>query len=269
MSTVDGHCHVSSVWYEPVESLLFQMDRCGVEQAVLIQLLGQYDNSYQQSCVHHYPDRFASVVAVDLARDDATDQLQALAEAGATGVRLRPESRSVGPDPLAIWRAADRLDLAVSCVGSVHKFSAPEFFELVATFPHLTIVLEHLGGGSAPDADEAERAARRRVFELSRFENVYMKMPGLGELAKRPAILPERGVPPLQTPGVLAEAIERFGAERLMWSSDFPVVSAREGYANALDWCRRALTGQSEAVLSRIFGGTAAHVFRLRGGSAS
>ncbi len=38
MIIVDSHCHISPVWYEPVESLLFQMDRNDVAHAVLIQM---------------------------------------------------------------------------------------------------------------------------------------------------------------------------------------------------------------------------------------
>ena len=34
MPIVDTHCHVSQVYYEPVETLLFQMDRAGVDHAV-------------------------------------------------------------------------------------------------------------------------------------------------------------------------------------------------------------------------------------------
>ena len=51
----DSHCHVSPHWYEPVESLLFQMDRNGVEHAVLIQMQSQFDNSYQQECIQRFP----------------------------------------------------------------------------------------------------------------------------------------------------------------------------------------------------------------------
>ena len=47
MHIVDTHCHTTPVWYEPVESLLFQMDRNNVEKAVLIQIMGNFDNEYQ------------------------------------------------------------------------------------------------------------------------------------------------------------------------------------------------------------------------------
>src|SRR5438034_4920103 len=106
MSIVDSHCHVSPVWYEPVESLLHQMDRNGVEQAVLIQMMGQSNNAYQFECVRRFPGRFASVVIVATDRPDAAETLERLAGQGASGVRLGPLTRSPGDDPLAIWRAA-------------------------------------------------------------------------------------------------------------------------------------------------------------------
>ena len=74
MPIVDTHCHVSLVYYEPVEVLLFQMDRAGVDHAVLIQMREEYDNEYQFECVHRYPGRFASVVLVDHNRPDAPAQ---------------------------------------------------------------------------------------------------------------------------------------------------------------------------------------------------
>src|SRR3954447_10462665 len=51
---VDSHCHASQAWYAPVESLLHEMDRNGVERAILIQIAGEYDNSYQLACVRQH-----------------------------------------------------------------------------------------------------------------------------------------------------------------------------------------------------------------------
>src|SRR3979490_1543136 len=118
MGFVDTHCHASLHWYEPIETLLFEMDRNDVDQAVLIQIMGQYDNSYQHACVQRYPDRLVSVVLVDPRQPDAPTTLERLAEAGAGGVRLPAGARSPGDDPLAIWRAAARLGLPVSSGGS-------------------------------------------------------------------------------------------------------------------------------------------------------
>jgi L-fuconolactonase len=260
---VDSQCHASPVWYEPVETLLDQMDRNDVSQAVLIQLLGQFDNGYLEDCRRRYSARFSIVVSVDAARADAADELVRLAGRGAAGVRLRPATRSPGDDPLAIWRAAKAADLAVSCVGVAETFAAPEFFDLVAQLPDLPIVLEHLGGASRVLATDTSDVLRTQVFELARFPNVYLKLPGLGELVPRNAVLPAEGIPFDPQSEVLRLALGRFGPERLMWGSDFPVVAAREGYRNALHWVREALADLPGEAQACIFGGTARRVFRL------
>ena len=45
MTIVDSHAHATLSWFEPVESLVAQMDRYRVEHAVLVQINGQTDNS--------------------------------------------------------------------------------------------------------------------------------------------------------------------------------------------------------------------------------
>src|SRR3990172_7826932 len=100
MIVVDSHCHSSPYWFEPVESLLYQMDRHGVERAVLVQFNGQTDNEYQFECARRYPGRFVSVVIVDTGSPGALAELERLAERGARGVRLPPTARSPGGDAL-------------------------------------------------------------------------------------------------------------------------------------------------------------------------
>src|SRR5712692_58506 len=122
MVVVDTHCHASLDWYEPIETLLYEMDRNAVDHAVLVQIMGQFDNEYQFDSVRRYPGRFANVVLVDTERADSVQVLERLAERGASGVRLRPTTRSPGDEPLAIWRTAERLGLTVSCGGSSADF---------------------------------------------------------------------------------------------------------------------------------------------------
>jgi len=273
MPIVDTHCHVSQVYYEPVEVLLFQMDRAGVDHAVLIQMREEYDNEYQFECERRYPGRFASVVLVDHNSPDAPVQLERLAEQGAAGVRLRADVRSPGDDPLAIWRAAERLGLAVSCQGG-GALASPQFAELVAAVPRLPIVLEHLAGqhGLSRTGQAAERSGGRQVDDsgpaavlgLARFPNVYVKITGLGEFAERamPVTHPFPFVQPI--PPLLDQFCDAFGPDRLMWGSDYPPVSIREGYANALRFPMEALAGRSDADRARIFGETALKVFPIR-----
>ena len=264
MRIVDSHCHVSRSWYEPVETLLFQMERYGVAHAVLIQMQGQANNDYQFDCVRRYPGRFAPVVVVDSEQPYAADTLQRLTEEGASGVRLRATTRSPGDDPLAIWRAAGRLGLAVSCFGSSAEFASDGFAALMQSLPDVKIVIEHLGSHSRLDTTEAERATRQQAFALARFPNTYIKVPGLGEFCQRamPVTEPFPFVQPI--PPYLQQVFDAFGPQRMMWGSDYPPVDAREGYGNALHGPLAQFADVSEDDRAAIFGGTARTVFPPR-----
>lgn len=261
---IDSHCHASDRWYEPVETLLFRMDACGVDRAVLVQLLGAFDNSEPAALARRHPDRLSWVGAIAPEELDPWAQLQRLAAAGMAGVRLRPGARSPGEDPLAIWRAAEAAGLAVSCVGSSADLTSESFTAIVRAVPNLLIVLEHLGGLARPDVGD-RAAALPKVLALAAHANVQLKVPGLGQLAPRKPSLDEAGSP-LDLSGVSAlldTVVAAFGADRLMWGSDFPPVAAREGYANALNWTRDLLAKAGHDVTA-IFGASAERIFRGR-----
>jgi L-fuconolactonase len=260
---VDAHCHASDVWFEPVEPLLFQMDRNGVAVGVLTQVLGQYDNGYQEDCVRRHPGRLVSVVAVDPADERAPDQVKALASRGAKGLRLRPNARSPGPDPYAVWTAARDAGLVVSCGGPAAQILSADFSALIEALPDLVVVIEHLGGWSRPDCD-GEEETRDGIRALGRYPNISLKVPALGQLAKRDPLLPPSGRSLSLEPGaIVLDMLKAFGAERLMWGSDFPPVASREGYANALNWTRELFEGESAAVVDEVFGGAARRVFSI------
>jgi L-fuconolactonase len=265
MRIIDTHCHAAPVWYEPVESLLYQMDQHEIEQAVLVQIRGYFDNDYQFECEKRYPGRFVSVVLVDVGRPDAVDQLERLAGQGARGVRLAPDDRSPGADPLAIWRKAAELGLSVSCGGSSGHFAAAEFAQLVASLPTLPIIIEHLASLKATGAQLPPEEMRRQIWSLARYPNVYMKIHGLGEICHRN--LPVTTPFPFDPAGltILHEAYAAFGAPRMMWGSDYPPVSGREGYAAALRFPQAEFASLSETERILIFGGVAAKLYGLQG----
>jgi len=273
MDIVDAHCHASPCWYEPVESLLHQMDHNGVDHAVLVQIRGQTNNDYLFECVRRYPDRFVPVVLVDPTRPGAERELERLAGRGARGVRLEATARSAGDDPgdhpgddprddgLAVWRKAAQLGLPVSTRGSSADYAADEFAQLVQAMPDLTVIIEHLGSRSYPQGDVAPYETRRRALSLARFPNVYVKVGGLGEFCTRamPVTEPfpfEEPIPPF-----IEMAYRAFGAERMMWGSDFPPVSHREGYSNALRFTLDQFAAKSAEERSLIFGGVARRLF--------
>ena len=260
MPIIDTHCHAATIWFQAVETLLDQMNRNDVDHAVLIQIRGMRDNAYLVECLRRFPGKFSAVVTLDPNSPGSPAQLEGLVKEGVEGIRLHAGARSPGGDPLAIWRKAQDLDIPVSCQGSLPDFSNDDFAAIFQELPQLNIIIEHLGRGgddSSPTWDTYSK-----VLALSRYPNAYMKIPGLGEFCQRPMPLvqpfPFGEIPPL-----IEMAVEAFGANRLMWGSDFPPSASREGYHNALQWPMERVKYASEADRDWVFGNTAATIWRF------
>jgi len=124
----------------------------------------------------------------------------------------------------------------------------PNVLKFVDALPDdARLVLDHLGKPAAFDS------WRARVTELARRENVFCKLSGL---------VTEIGVAADPRP-FLDVALEAFGPTRLMFGSDWPVVTAHMGYG---DWkgvvesfASRLSPSEHEAVM----GGNARRFYRL------
>jgi L-fuconolactonase len=252
MLIVDTHCHVGLHKYEPVEVLLFHMAQSKVAQAIFIQYMGNTDNRYLLDCLAAHPGKFAAAMIVE--PDDDGSRIRHWAEQGIGGIRLPADFRGRGRDPLAQWRTAAALDLVVSAPCIPATLLGRDFQEVVERFPNLSIVIEHLGGvgrGALPPYSEFQQ-----VLALARYPNLTIKLPGFGEFCELPH--PFSHIPPL-----VDMTLTAFGPQRIMWGSDWPPVSSREGYGNALQVPLDYLTQLSEDEKAWIFGRTAQVVWRL------
>lgn len=262
MLVVDTHCHASSVWFQPIETLLSEMNLAGVDKALLVQIRGEYDNSYLVECMRRFPGRFSVIAIIDTDGPDAGEVLQEWVRQGCEGLRLWPSARSSGRDPLAIWRRAAQLGIAISCGGSLAEFASAEFESRFREFPNMPIIIEHLGGGGT---DRSEGWTEyKKVLRLARYPNAYMKVPGFGELCPRPMPMVHPNPFP-QVPPLVEMALEAFGANRLMWGSDFPPVANREGYRNALKFPMEYIKFKSQEDKQWLFGETAVKLFKFSG----
>jgi L-fuconolactonase len=149
----------------------------------------------------------------------------------------------------------------------------PEVAALARAFPGVTIVLNHAGGllGVGPYAgkrDEVFQAWSRGMAEVATCPNVVVKLGGLGMVRcgfgwhTRPA-------PPTSTE--LAEAtapyfrfcIERFGANRCMFESNFPVDKISSGYGVLWNSFKRVAHDYTPTERAALFHDTATRVYRL------
>ena len=257
MLILDTHCHAGHNWFEPIETLEFVMGQSDVDGAVLIQHGGTYDNGYLLEEAARRAGRFKVVALIDPEDSDPLGALTRLSERGAAGVRLYPQGTFAHVDKGDVWRQAGELGMVVSAMGGCGDFASEDFARLLDDCPDTRIVIEHMMGASASDAPSAEF---EKALELAARPNTSVKVPGLGEIARRPSRLQPHcqfeDIPPL-----FEMAREAFGPQRMMWGSDFPPVAGREGYANALDGVKAHPAFAADDDVEWVLGKTAAKIW--------
>jgi L-fuconolactonase len=126
---------------------------------------------------------------------------------------------------------------------------------LVSRCPDVRFILDHCGKPPIASADLA--TWRTGFIALAEHENVCCKLSGLVTEASWSSWSDKQLVPVLDT------ALEAFGAERLMFGSDWPVCLLAAGYARVADSVRQWAAPLSETERSCIFGGTAISAYQL------
>ncbi len=180
------------------------------------------------------------------------------------GLLLRDDFRAgfkhLGPRKLSfeVWCAHTQIQEATS---------------LARAFQDTTIVLDHFGGpiGSGPYAGKHEEVFatwKTQIDELARCPNVVAKLGGLN-MEINGYGWEQRPSPPTSTELTQAtrryfeHTIERFGANRCMFESNFPVDKLSCGYTVLWNSFKRFSKGYSADERAALFYGTAARVYRL------
>jgi len=274
LRVIDTHTHAGLNWFEPIEMLIRQMELNSVSNAVLIQHglpeYGNYDHSYLFDCISKYPGKFNVVGIVDPKSNDAVGDVERLKYEGAVGIRLNMKTHSLYKEPLALWSKIGELGMIVSMMGTVDDFGSKEFMSLVGRYQDIPIVIEHLAGGGEKagfllngQGPSSGYEKFHRAMKISSYENVYIKVPGIAEISNRPDVLNATYDLKFydEIPTLFEIAKDYFGVERMMWGSDYPPVSGREGYMNALLGTKMHPCFHNEVELEHILSRTALKVF--------
>ena len=148
-----------------------------------------------------------------------------------------------------------------------------ELTDLARAFPRIQIILDHVGGvlGIGPYAnrrDEIFQQWKRDMAELATCDNVCVKLGGLA-MKVNGFGWHTHDKPP--TSEALANAtapyyqycIERFGADRCMFESNFPVEKLSVSYGVLWNSFKRISAGCSAGERAALFHDTARRVYRL------
>ena len=149
----------------------------------------------------------------------------------------------------------------------------PDVTALARAFPRITIILNHFGGPLgvgqyAGKADDVYAQWRVDISELATCGNVVAKLGGIN-MEMNGFGWHERRRPPGSQE--LTEAtrryyeftIEKFGADRCMFESNFPVDKASCSYTVLWNSFKRLTAGCSAGEKAKLFHDTAARVYRL------
>ena len=198
----------------------------------------------------------------DLTARDVADQLARLVEAPGgdhlAGLRHQvQEEPDPGwlrrPDVIAGLRAVADAGLAYDLILRPHQLAAATY--AAQSVPQLSFVLDH--GGNPPVAAGALEPWAAAVRALAACPNVTCKLSGLVTVAAP-------GAPPAALRPVADVILGAFGANRVMFGSDWPVCLLASDYPGVMELARTLTAGLSEAERAAVFAGTAARVYRIR-----
>jgi L-fuconolactonase len=236
--------------------LLTQLDAARVDAAVLVQSRTAYgyDNSYVARARELAPERFAATAIVDMAVPDRGLQLRRwYDEHQVTGVRLFNI-------PPAVDNWVERPDLA-GLVRDVYGWGGrisvcilppdlPALGRLLAAVPEVPVALDHCG--LVNPADGAASPPLLALQKLAVYDNLRLKVTTTFLKAAT-----DRGSDPCD---VVESLCARFGAERLMWGSDFPQYH-RETYPEILGFAKHAVSRLTQREQDAFFSGTALKIW--------
>ena len=195
---------------------------------------------------------------IDMAQPDAPAMLHDLARHPLLR-GIRPMLQDIAdvdwvlqPRLVPVLRAVMELDLSFDLlVRPVHLKSA---LELLTRHPDLRSVVDHAGKPDIansmwqPWADDIRRIARET--------SACCKLSGLATEARA-------GWKPDDLRRYADHVLECFGAERILWGSDWPVMLLNADYSNWLAAAKRFMESQSTAERSAIFHDNAIRFYRL------
>lgn len=235
---------VTAPWYREdpssLERLLRLMDDAGVDAAVLVQAISayRYDNRYTLDAARDAPRRCTPVVCADLAGTDPAAEARRLLAAGGRGFRWVAIHDGGVAEPRAVWDV-----VTAAAVPAVVTILAEHLPALAAALEHLRlpIALDHCGFADLTQGVPPE------LGDLARFPNLHLKVSTIA--------LDAAGAGG-DVRDLLPELVDRFGADRLMWGSDYSQTHDRP-YADLVEHARHAASKLGDADRGWFLGATA------------
>ncbi len=213
------------------EMLLQMMQAHGVERTVLVQVIYyRWDNRYTAQALDLYPQQFAGVCRVNPLDRAAPDHLSYWTEErGFQGVRLSPATDAAGDwfqGPLMDPIFARAAQLHVPMLILTGPTRLPDLAAILERHPDLDVVIDHMAD-CPPDRPDLVAL----LLDMARYPRVYVKISHTWSLSREP-------YPWRDTHDLVQRVYQAFGAQRIMWGTDWPMCLQKTTYGRTLSVVR-------------------------------
>jgi L-fuconolactonase len=243
----------------PREGYAAALDAAGIARAVLVQgSMGYgFDNSYVADSAAAQPERFAGVGAIDLGAPETPERMTTWCrERGLSGFRIFLTAPGMGseafallddPRTFAVWETARALGVPMKL--QVRPAAFPRIAQLAQRFPDVDLIIDHCAMVALDDGPPFAKATS--FFGLARYPRVNVlfsdhTIRGSSQGSSTPRAFFER-------------AVATFGADRMLWGSNFP--SSKGSVKELLAISQAALAFLPESDRAAMFGGTARRLY--------
>src|SRR5258708_13299045 len=274
---VDAHQHfwnlneVEYLWPTPKDGPMYanfepgdlepHLRQAGIDRTVLVQAANSYeDTASMLRNAHAYPWIGAGGGWVELLHPDATRKRLEM-------YTKHPKFRGVRhlihdePDPDWVMQ-----DVVIESLKILAQYST--IFQVVGVFPNhlkyvpvlaqripdLKLVIDHLA--KPPIAKKQMAPWTDQMNDAAIFPNVYAKLSGLNTAASA-------NWDAAELKPYIDFAFDCFGADRLMFGSDWPVCLLAGDFNRVWTETNKALAGRSATELEAVLGGTAQKLYRI------
>jgi L-fuconolactonase len=244
---IDAYCHCGMSKFLPVEDVVGTMRHARVDRAVLVQHLGEFDNSYLAEVVRHTPGTFIAVGLIDHRVPTAVAMVESLArDPSFGGVRLPAEALVENP----------KMCLSVSALGLVPVIDASggigDLHDVVRDLARSAagpLVISHLG---YPSVREGRLERGFEILDLSDEPAVHVQLSGQGMFCD----YPYAGLDDL-----VRQVLAAYGSSRVLWGSNFPVGGDPDAYRRDLALVKSGAWGLRPEDVDNVTGRTAQTVW--------
>lgn len=281
---VDSHCHAWRRWpYDntvpdlehrgSAEALLYEMDRHGVERAVVVcARIGEGEggnddnNDYVAQMAARHPDRLVMFADVDCSwrpeyhTPGAARRLRESAEryslVGFTHYLAEQDGWLCSDQGREFFDTAAELDLVASL--SMGPQWQADLRVVASEHPTLPVLVHHQGVARPYEDSFADDMAE--VLATAEVPSVMVKISGFHYLTQ-----PSWDYPyDVARQRVFRTLYGAYGADRLAWGSDFPAARWHLTYTQSLEVVRRHSPWLPDDELAQVLGGSLDHVLRTR-----